>query len=246
MFKDGIEIESKEVGTSLVQSGAWNLKRSMELWWCRQKRGGKVCAAKVTVCHCDRSISIQNRHKWHDNWSYRPEVIQKWGVDVLRLIVFFGWKKSWFFGGGTEFVCRKSLPALEDLLGVWESANLDEARFRGCRRHHTTAGRRLGTPKKRKRYKILIHCWCDLFFFGPFFLTIASWNGRGPPNCSTWNYWIEEIEGDKFHGCSLARTLRGGLSLQWSLESEIGEGFLQKQRNLSNKGHFRQKDFLRL
>lgn len=31
MFKDGIEIESKEVGTSLVQSGAWNLKRSMEL-----------------------------------------------------------------------------------------------------------------------------------------------------------------------------------------------------------------------
>lgn len=31
MIKDGIEIESKEVGTSLVQSGAWNLKRSMEL-----------------------------------------------------------------------------------------------------------------------------------------------------------------------------------------------------------------------
>ena len=44
---------------------------------------------RSTVCHCDRSISIKNRHKWHDNWSYRPEVIQKWGVDVLRLIVFF-------------------------------------------------------------------------------------------------------------------------------------------------------------
>ena len=75
------------------------------------------------------------------------------------------------FRGGTEFVCRKSLPALEDLPGVWESADLDEARFRGCRRHHTTAGRRLGTPKKRKRYKILIlltvgvTCsFLDLFF----------------------------------------------------------------------------------
>lgn len=66
--------------------------------------------------------------------------------------------------------------------------------------------------------------WPVLFW--TFFLTITSWNGCGPPNCSTWNYWIQEIEGDKFHGCSLARALRGGLSLQWSLESEIAEGFL--------------------
>lgn len=154
-------------------------------------------------------------------------MIQKWGADVLRLIVFSVERNPWFFGVELNLCAENhfqpwKICQVSGRVPTWTKLDLEAAGGTTQLLEDALEPQKNGKDIRYWYFWLLV--WPVLFW--TFFLTITSWNGCGPPNCSTWNYWIQEIEGDKFHGCSLARALRGGLSLQWSLESEIAEGFL--------------------